>query len=55
MSAALLITALVMSNDQRVTGNNTFKDKHTVTKAEFYTRAENVPAETVIIKDLSFI
>lgn len=27
MSAALVITALVMSDDQRVTGNNTFKEK----------------------------
>lgn len=34
MSAARVITTLVMSDDQRVTGNNTFKEKRTVTKAE---------------------
>lgn len=40
-SAALVITALVMSDDQRVTGNNTFKEKRALAKSrKFYTRAE---------------
>lgn len=40
-SAALVITALVMSDDQRVTGNNTFKEKRVLARSrKFYTHAE---------------
>lgn len=56
MSAALVITALVMSDDPGVTGNNTFKEKRTATIAEIsFSGAENASTQNVIIKALSFI
>lgn len=56
-SAALVITALEMIDDQQVTSNNIFKEQHAVTKAKSYICGLKMfpVSQTVNIKDLSFI
>lgn len=44
MSAALLITALVRSDDQQVTGNKIFTAARGYKSRNFYISTENVPA-----------